>query len=203
MQGPAGSWGTGSSSCPARPLPPSPLCPRQRPAQRLWKGAPTILELCCLLRGLPHSGLQCRRLPGRASAQPGRGTQTSPPQRLWGSSSLPSGPVLAAVRSLPARADQTGPFAFSSFLVLLRDELLPWFPPGNLSFQQAVGSRGPGWAAAGPLGLAEVWGRSRVLCPSLRALTPSPTRALPLPHPHGPASHPTLLPHPSRSQVWL
>lgn len=139
---------------------------------------------------------------------PSRGVGLRPAPRrdsLWGSSSLPSGPVLAAVRSLPARADQTRPVAFSSFLVLLRDELLPWFPLGNLSFQQAVGSRGPGWAAAGPLGLAEVWGRSRVLCPSLRALTPSPTRALPppLPHPHGPASRPTLLPHPCRSQVWL
>lgn len=76
---------------PAQPAPPSLAAPPPpAPSPRLWEGAPTILELCCLLRGLPHSGLQCRRLPGRASAQPGRGTQTSPPQRLTLGLQLPS-----------------------------------------------------------------------------------------------------------------
>ena len=50
-------------------------------------------------------------------------------------------------------ADQTRPLAFSSFPVLLRDELLPRFPFGNSSFQQAVGSRGPGRVSDSLLGL--------------------------------------------------
>lgn len=74
-------------------------------------------------------------------------------ESLWGSNFLPSGPVLAEVWSFPQSwPDQT--ICLFEFLVLLRDEL-PWFPSGN-TFQQAVGSRGPGPASVGLLGLDEV-----------------------------------------------
>lgn len=132
-------------------------------------------------------------LQGRASAQPGAWGSDQPLHRitlgLQLPSFLPSGPVSAEVGSLLHGAGQTRPFAFSSFLVLLRDELLPQFPFGNASFQQQWD---PG-AQGGPV-LKSCW---MFLCSSF------PLRLNPFPPPHLPPhplfSHLPILP--CRSQV--
>lgn len=149
---------------PARPPcdPPLPCCSAPASAQLggSGEGFPEPFLSCAIFSGDSQpASRQCRRRAAREGQCPVRGMGLSLAhyrESLWDSNFLSS---FLRGQSRPRSdhsqtADQTRPFAFSSFL--LSDELLPWFPFGNNSFQQAVGSRGPGWVSDGLPGLFEV-----------------------------------------------
>lgn len=169
-RGPAGSKGTAavpgqptsSEACPPtlRPSTPLLLCPCRTQPGGSGKGFPESFLSCAIFSGDSQpASRQYRRRAAREGQCPVRGVGLSLAhyrESLWDSNFLPS--FLwgqSRLRSDHSQtAGQTRPFAFSSFL--LSDELLSWFPFGNSSFQQAVGSRGPGCVSDGLPGLSEV-----------------------------------------------
>lgn len=167
----------------ASPLPPLPCCSAPASAQPSGSGEgfPEASWAVLFTQGTPTQPATVRvEACGGPVPSRGEGPRVALGRISLGLQLPSSGAGLgrspvAATHSWP---DQT--ICLFKFLVLLRDEL-PRFPSGNTSFQQAVGSRGPGQAGVGLL----VWLKScwMVSCPSVPySLNPFSQPALPALH---------------------
>lgn len=182
---------------PARPArdPPLPCCSAPASAQPCssGKGFPGSFLSCATYSGDSQAASrQCQWRAAREGQCPDGGVGLRLAhcrESLWGSNFLPSlGASLG--QSLVAPRQLTRPFAFSSFPVLLRDELLPRFPFGNF-FQLTVGSRGLGGRVGCGGCFKSCW----------RLLVPLPQSLNPFSQPCPPTHPPTFPSPPSRSQV--